>query len=378
MTEQEFLVLLDRFKQGSLSEASRRQLADAVASGAFDALLQQDIMDELGKEAPAETAATEAEVQTLLSVYRKAEKSARPRTYIRYAAAILLLLAGTFGTFLYRSRLHVPEAAPVAATIMPGSNKAVLTLADGQQVELDDKNTTPVPLQGSTAVQAANGRLTYSGSAEGTTLFNTLHTPGGGQYQLVLQDGTRVWLNASSTLTFPTAFSEKERRVQLQGEAYFEVSRDTRRPFVVNAKAMEVTVLGTHFNMMTYEDEQQTRTTLLEGAVAVRSHHTQYRLQPGQEAIRLASGQVQVQPADTEAATAWVKGLFLFNETDLATGMRQIARWYNVEVEYHGNPDHKKLTGEIFRNYSLQQALKVLSAAGLTCKLEGKKLIVIF
>ncbi|HVI48542.1 MAG TPA: FecR domain-containing protein [Chitinophaga sp.] len=381
MTEQEFLTLLDRFKEGMLTTEERHALSQAVTTGAFDKLLEENILEELLRHPGDTTGGKTVEAQQLLQHFRNMEapplKKVSHRRQIMKAAAVVISLICIGGALLYRQprKKEVVHHAPAT----PGSNKAVLTLANGEQVVLDDKGTIQLPQQGAATALATQGQLVYSQGQHADNMpeqYNTLHTPNGGQYKLALQDGTQVWLNAGSSITFPPTFRGAERRITLEGEAYFEVAKDAAHPFVIHTGAMDVKVLGTRFNIMSYPDEPVTTATLVDGAIVVSSKTGKYQLQPGQQAIQQQQGDIRVQPADTEEITAWVKGLFIFNKTDMQAALRQLSRWYNVDVAYEGNPEGKKLTGEIYRNYQLSQALKILNGAGLKCRLEGRKLTV--
>ncbi|THU39501.1 DUF4974 domain-containing protein [Niastella caeni] len=280
--------------------------------------------------------------------------------------------------------------------IAPGGNKAVLTLADGSNIVLDNIANGTISKQGSTnVVKQADGELAYNTSQSTSpsshsplaTSYNTVTTPRGGQYQLTLPDGSKVWLNAASSLKFPVSFSGKERVVQLTGEAYFEVAHVTmpgsaeRMPFEVEVNnGMKVEVLGTHFNVMAYEDEKESKTTLLQGKVKVIvKTPASVLLKPGQQALLTkANEKVRVdKDANVEEAVAWKNGKFKFVRTDLKTVMRQLARWYDVQVEYDKNLPEKFFTGEIPRRLNASEVLSVIEFAGVHCRIEGKKIIVI-
>ncbi len=362
MTEKEFLDLLSRFKSGSLNEQERHMLACEVAGGRFDELVKEDVMKTLWKPAGKRG------VLYYLGSGR-----------VRVAASILVLVvAGLSALFVLRKKKGT-FPAPTAATadIRPGTSRATLTLADGSVMELDSSGNARNLSQGNTHVQVKSGLLSYSGENNGAAVFNTLNTPKGGQYKIVLSDGTKVWVNAASSLKYPAAFNGTDRTVELKGEAYFEVEKDAERPFRVKVDGKQVDVLGTSFNVMAYDDEEIMHTTLLEGAVKVSGGNASRTLAPGQQAKQGNDGNISVKEVDVEEAVAWKNGLFLFQDADVRTVMRQISRWYDIEIAYDGVPKTIKLNGEVYRNYNLSQVLTVLSAAGLQFKIEGKKLIVI-
>lgn len=308
----------------------------------------------------------------------------------RAAAAVtgLLLLSG--GAYLLLRKPAPPQMAVVIAApagdVAPGSNKAVLILADGTQVPLDSAVNGVLAEQGNTKVSKPGaGQLTYTPSPHTTSsamAYNTLRTPRGGQFQVTLPDGTKVWLNAASTLKYPTAFHEGDRRVELNGEAYFEVAANVSHPFRVQVPArndsMEVVVLGTHFNIMAYEDEQQANTTLLEGAVLVSSHGSSIQLRPGQGASLHKNNQTLAlqQNVNTEEAVAWKNGFIQLEGNDIASAMRLIARWYDVEVIYKA-PVTAHFRGIIPRNVPISQVLKMMELTGeVHFEIKGKQLIV--
>ena len=279
------------------------------------------------------------------------------------------------------------EKKPLKEEVIAGGNKAVLILDNGSAVTLDSARTGLLTTQGATqVVKLGGGRLAYNGgaggtakngTAESTILYNTVRTPRGGQYQVTLPDGSRVWLNAATALRFPTAFSGNSRTVELKGEAYFEIAENKDKPFRVNVGNMMVDVLGTHFNVMAYDDEESIHTTLLTGAVKVEAGATAKLLRPGQEArLNLATKDLRIEAADTDQVVAWKNGLFQFDGATLEAVMRQVARWYDVEVRYEGTiPKH--FSGLISRNASLADVLYVLDKAGKTrCTLEGRTVVI--
>jgi len=300
------------------------------------------------------------------------------------AAAIALILVTT-GTYLLFSPKHVDTNVSVVAKndVRPGGNKAVLTLADGSTIVLNNAGTGKITEQGNTKVLKVNeGELTYQTAKTSQTApvtFNTLSIPRGGQYQLTLPDGSKVWLNSATSITFPTAFTGKDRRVQLTGEAYFEVTKNPSKPFIVSLRdKSEVRVLGTHFNINAYNDDSSVKTTLLEGRVQVSSNQNPaVILTPGTQASLNAKGKFTVAEVDTEAVVAWKNGLFMFNSEDIETIMMQISRWYDVEVVYPGNKPDIHLSGIISRNVNVSSVLKMLEISGVKFKVEGKKITVL-
>ena len=306
--------------------------------------------------------------------------------WIGAAAAVLLLLAGGWWMMKGSNSTQQPSVAAVpnrqVPDIAPGGNKAILTLADGTQVILDSATNGAITKQGNvTVIKLDDGQLAYNASSTSSSAltYNTVTTPRGGQYQLVLSDGTKVWLNAASSLRFPTAFVGSERKVEMTGEGYFEVAHNDKKPFLVRAGGMDVEVLGTHFNINAYEDEGAVKTTLLEGKVRASAANGQaVVLKPGEQA-RLFDGDAQLSKrnnADLDEVIAWKNQMFVFNSAPLASVMRQIERWYDVEVEYQGHIPQDRFIGTITRNTNLSEVLKVLEYSNVRFKVEGKKITV--
>ena len=308
--------------------------------------------------------------------------------WLRIAAAAAIILLTGAGAYWWLSQAPKPDLATtnkyIKNDIAPGGNRAVLTLADGTSIVLDSAHNGILTQQGNAAVvKQRNGQLAYQTAASyklqaaSQPVYNALATPRGGQYQLVLPDGTKVWLNAASSIRYPTAFAGKERKIEMTGEAYFEVAVNAGMPFIVKANGQEVKVLGTQFNVNAYEDEAMVKTTLLEGAVQVTKDAATTLLKPGQQCSLTKSGTMTVtDDVDPEDAVAWKNGMFSFKSADIRTIMRQIARWYDVDIVY--NKDIQgRFNAEIPRNIYASDVLKALE---LTRKvkfgIDGKKIIV--
>lgn len=311
---------------------------------------------------------------------------ARPRMiWWRMAAAVLLLIAA--GTWWFSTRQAEPvTVADNRDNVLPGGNKATLVLGDGSTITLDSTGNQVIR-QGNATISQHNGSLQYSaGNSDAVISYNTLTIPTGGQFRITLQDGSVVWLNSSSTLRYPTAFTGKERIVELQGQGYFEIARNASQPFRVKVlrgagretAPMEVQVLGTHFDIMAYADENVIRTTLLEGAVKVNQGAALAILEPGQQAVlNNMDNKLSVQNTDVNQAIAWKTGFFEFANTDLATIMRQIARWYDVEVVFLKKYPVEQFFGRINKNLPLSDILGLLEENGLHFRVEGKKVFVL-
>lgn len=292
-------------------------------------------------------------------------------------AAVFVLGASIFSYFFVtrNTSKSIPQAEFVAKKgeqILPGCNKAVLTLASGRKIELSDSTGTIV--DGNLSVTHQQGRLLYKASAAFS--MNTMTTPIGGQYQLRLADGTTVWLNAASSITYPTSFPGETREVSITGEAYFEVAKNPRKSFVVLFNKERVEVLGTSFNINSYPEEGASRTTLVEGAVKISRGKQELLLHPSEQAV--AHDKLVInKAADISQVLAWKNGTFNFNGQDFAESMRQLERWYEIKVLYDGAVPTEKFGGEIDRSMTLNQALKVLDGIVARFRLEGKVLHVL-
>jgi transmembrane sensor len=264
--------------------------------------------------------------------------------------------------------------------VLPGKDKAALTLANGTVIDLDSSGAGLLAQQGNTSVINKDGKIIYDprSTGSGEAIYNTISTPRGGQYQLVLPDGTKVWLNATSAIKFPVAFTGNSRTIELTGEAYFEVAKNAARPFLVKVKDTEVKVLGTHFNIMAYSEEGMIATTLLEGSVHVSKGAQKHVMMPGQQVVWKENGEFKLnEHADLEEVVSWKNGKFHFNNADIKVIMRQIARWYDVEVEYRNISSDTQLGGIVSRKEDLGQLLNYFEIAGnVRFTVEGRKIIV--
>lgn len=300
--------------------------------------------------------------------------------WIRYAAAVVIIIAASQSGQIWNSFKSKQVAkTQVVHDIMPGGDKAILTLADGSTVVLDSMGNQQIAKQGGTSiVKAAGGKLTYNvANNSNEVLYNKITTPRGGQFQITLPDGTQVWLNALSSLRFPTVFNGSNRTVELTGEAYFEVQQHANKPFMVKVAGMQIDVLGTSFDVMAYPDEKQIQTTLIEGAVKVSTQGQVKVLQPGQQSQLEKDGKLNVlATTDVESVIAWKNGYFKFNQADLQTVMRQLARWYDVDVSFDGPIPDFRFVGELKRKASLSTNLKILSYSQVNFKMEGNTITV--
>lgn len=286
----------------------------------------------------------------------------------KWAVAAGLLIAA-FTALFYFTQTNLNEVSHTVAQeeFKPGTDKARLTLADGTVIDLEEAiNGKLENANGIAVTKAEDGKLVYdakNATAKSTKVsYNTLITPRGGQYKVVLPDGSLIWLNAASSLRFPTLFVGEDRRVELVGEGYFEIVRNVEQPFVVVTGGQEVTVLGTHFNINAYQETNIIRTTLLEGAVKVSKGTKSFLLAPGQEARLdiLNNGMSIVKNVDVDAAVAWKDGRFSFDKTNIKEVMQQVARWYDVDILYKGDFSNVEFTGDISRGIDARSVLNLL------------------
>ncbi len=314
-----------------------------------------------------------------------------------YIAASVVLFLASACLFFYLKPPAVHIAETEKRDINPGSDKAVLTLANGSKIILNNATTGKIAREGSVVItKSPDGQLIYTVAAtesqngdyrsvHDSLAYNTITTPRGGQYQVVLPDGSHLWLNAESSVKFPAIFRKDERRVAVTGEVYFEVEKRLKAgrmaniPFIVSSGNQEIYVLGTHFNLNAYPEEKTIKTTLLEGSVKVRQPATgkEEILHPGEQALS-GHDKLTVQQADTDLAVAWKAGYFSFSESNLEQIMRGISRWYNVEVIYASDDLKRELfSGTVSRFASVSQVLRKMELTGsVSFKIEGKKIYV--
>lgn len=377
MNETEILALLQKYQEGTLSDMDKDKLEAWYLHKASNSNLQ---LSELELENSYEYLKSKLPLQQETKVIR-----IWPRVAV---AASIALLLGT-GLFYFTKPKEQPiQVAEKPLEIAPGGNRGILTLSNGKQIVLADisaKDT--IAKEGKqeevTIKMNANGVITYVINPNAETpkvaanLFNTLSTPTGGQYNIVLADGTKVFLNAVSSIKYPTQFNGNQRVVELEGEAYFEVAKDRSKPFIVKTGNHAIEVLGTHFNVHAYDNEAVIKTTLLEGSVAVTYKNQKAILKPGQQSnVSDNVNKIAIREVDTEAAIAWKNGRFKFDNADLKTVMKQLERWYGIKVEYRGDVSEVTFNGGTFRNKNLSEVLKVLELSNIKFKVEGKTIIV--
>nr|WP_068888415.1 FecR family protein [Pedobacter panaciterrae] len=386
MEDKEFYkILVQRYLSKQLTDNELEVFAQLAKEGKLDEYFLSAMNEEAG--------IAEADEND----YNKRNK-VRPLFYKIAAAAVVLiaLSAGLYSYFNKPVKLSDLKSIYAKHDADPGGNKATLTLADGSKISLTDASNGQIAQQAGVKItKNANGQLVYTIAESGKKEidYNTINTPRGGEYQINLPDGTKVWLNAASSVTFPTSFANaKNRKIKLTGEAYFEVFKNKNLPFIVVTDKQEVEVLGTHFNINSYEDEKDTRTTLLEGSVQVRrilhaanqsniaiAHDNSKILKPGQQSrvSSQPSKDISVEVANITQVMAWKNGYFHFENDNLLTVMNQLSRWYDIQVVYEVNRTDDEFVGDIPRNVKLSEVLKVLTyGGGLHFKIQERKLII--
>lgn len=377
--------LLDRYFEGTATAAEVEELFAELGKNTDDAEWQA-MISELHAATAADPQYNAAEwdgvADSILHPVTEAPLRKVPaiRRWAAAAAVLLLVTAGGY-YFMQRPRtLPAPaNAVVVAADVKPGKNGAILRLANGQQVVLDSLGNGIVSTQQGTQVLLHNGQLVYNASGAGTPEMNVMSTPRGRKFRLQLPDGTNVWLNAASSIAFPTAFSGTERKVELTGEAYFEVAKHKTMPFIVKINEQtSVEVLGTHFNISSYTDEHTISTTLMEGAVRVKMQDRPSILKPGQQLMidQQAGTATLNKNVDTLAVVAWKNGILNFQDKKLTTIMGMIARWYDIEIIYATTPPDVTFIGEIGSDVNLSSVLTFLRESGIHFTLEDRKLII--
>jgi len=301
------------------------------------------------------------------------------RAWPRAVAAACLLFFLALGTFFLLQPLRKSNMVSEnqVKDIAPGSDKAILTLSNGQRIFIADARAGLLTNQGATAIHITSGnKIVYSRHGSNPeTIYNTLTTPRGGQHTLILADGTQVWLDANSSITFPVAFTAQERSVKITGQVYFEVAHDPLKPFRVITNRQVLEVLGTHFNVNAYDDEPALKTTLFEGKVKVSTGVKSMLLKPGQQSQIVQNRIHIVENADLEEALAWHNGIFQFHDADIKTVLRQLSRWYDVDISYEGRIPARTFSGGIYRNQALKLT-DILSNKKINFRAEGKKIII--
>ncbi|MDB5147589.1 MAG: hypothetical protein JWQ57_1609 [Mucilaginibacter sp.] len=385
--------LFNGYYNGTATQAELDEFFEIINSSATDAELAslvQQAWDRLDDNGPLfDRSKSEDMLNKILRTNTEQPVPASSKhnhlTWRRLGIAASFLFLVSFGAYIYSNqKRQAVTKKSIAKTYLkndalPGSNKAVLTLANGKTITLDSARNGLLARQGATKVnKTRNGQLVYvAGTNADAPVINTISTPRGGQYQLVLSDGSKVCLNSASSLSFPTRFTGKTREVTITGEAYFEVAKNAKMPFRVKSDNTIVEVLGTHFNIMAYNDEAEMKTTLLEGSVKISNGTASGVLKPGQQALLNKAGRLKVlSDVDVDDEIAWKDGIFQFRDAGIDAIMRQAARWYDVEVAYEGKIPQREFTGRISRNVKASELMNMLGYAGVKFKIEDKRITI--
>ena len=378
--------LYQKYLENDISDLGREKLMRF-----FDSATDQEIDQVIGELSDIEI--DQLEIPHLNRrtdrIFSRIRKSTQPKqsslwSWLPYAAAVISLIAVL--VFLYSRQTGNPEpprTVQVIKDLAPGGKRATLTLSGGKTIILDSAGVGQLALIDGTRIsKTIDGQLIYEVNAEGkgNPQTNTVNIPRGGEYQLFLPDGTKVWLNSATSITYPIRFTGNQRKIRINGEAYLEVAKDAAHPFVVETRTQTIQVLGTHFNINTYQNDR-TVTTLEEGSVLVsslRGSKQSVLLKPGQQSVN--TNTLTVEAADLESALAWKNGLMVFKHTPLKTVLAEISRWYDVDVVYNGTPPTKTLSGGISRSWNLSATLRILTLTGVKTRLisdgNSRKLII--
>lgn len=386
--------LLTRYSQRTATEAELAELTEWMANTSntapFDAFVTQ-LLEQQASQQP-DTQGPNWEIlykkvlagrPVLAEIPAPAPVRSIRKRWLVAASVAALLGAGAWIWSLNSRETKAPAPTANATIIGPGQEGAILTLADGSTILLDSMGNGIVSKQSGVEVVLRNGELNYGkGQSASKLSYNSMSTPKGRQFRLQLPDGTKVWLNAASSIRYPVSFAENERRVEIQGEAYFEVAANKSKPFLININnKAEVEVLGTSFNVNAYADEPQISTTLLSGRIRVSNASTRTSsgkllLQPGQQAQLKDDRYELIKNPDLSKVMAWKNGLFNFEGTDLKEMMRQLVRWYDIEVVYEGNVPDVHFFGKMSRKLDLSTVLAALKGFGLHFRMEERKLVI--
>ena len=391
MTTAEIKKLLPSLADGHCSQTDAQNFDNWLKTASFeDASEVMDLYYPLVKNATIDDATAQSLHRQIENNLNLAEgqmlKPVAGYKLLRWqmAAAAALLITGIASFLLFKSSTAITKIAAIEQRyqndVPAGGNKAILTLEDGTKLLLDNGGAQQKPANAAGInINYQKGSITYEANAKSnseTVEYNTIDIPRGGQYQLTMADGSKVWLNAGTTLKFPRTFADNKRVVELSGEGYFEVAKNESVPFVVKLNSMEVQVLGTHFNVKAYPDEHNIKTTLLEGKVQLKAGSNNTLLLPGNQGI-FEAGNIQVNAANTAEAVAWKNGDFLFDKSDIKTIMQQFERWYDINVQYEAGVPKNRFVGEFSRSLSLAASLKILELSGIHFTISGKNIKVL-
>jgi transmembrane sensor len=386
LKREQFNELLDKYLAGEASIEEEQRLLNF-----YESFRNSSVTDNLKDE----NKLGDKMLNKLMQTVEDVEIHQMPRkilTWKTISIAAAIMIAATTAIQLYISQPAVEEQQFTEINgkndIAPGHNKAILTLADGSTISLDDAANGLLASQGNTAItKTEDGQIVYQKNIEGKKLqdnhlaSNTIQTPKGGKYKVTLPDGSKVWLNSATTLSYPAAFNGTERKVKLKGEAYFEIAHNKKVPFRIESNNQVVEVLGTHFNINSYEDEDYVKTTLLQGSVKIMLNSSKMEapkselLKPGEQSLTNSTqSNIRIESTDTEKAIAWKNGYFKFKDTPITEIMREIERWYDVELVYEGKIPTDEFTGYVSNSVKISKVLKIMEqSGGVKFTVKGKR-----
>lgn len=388
MEQDRLAYLLQRSVEENISDDEHKEMIHLMDDPEREAVVKALLMDAFERPKPLEDITPDVRIQILEAVFQSDQAPKIQKTFIQsqhfkwvlgVAAAIALMAFGLF-FFKYQSKDEVPHPQELAADVAPGTYGATLTLANGKKIKLTEASSGELAKEAGISVsKTADGKLVYSVEEELADLNaqHTFSTDKGETYEVRLPDGSSVHLNDVSSLTYKPALIENGKRVvKLIGEAYFEVAKDSKHPFIVNTERQQVEVLGTHFNLSSYSDDATEKTTLLEGSIKVTASGSSRLLKPGQQS-RLFEGKLSVSETDTDLAVAWKNNEFVFESETIDNVMKMVERWYNVEVIYVGERTNERFSGAVSRFDKVSRVLQIIESTGAShFKIQGRKIYV--
>lgn len=364
--------LIDKFNIGKINYREHDELLDLLARPHNKEFANEFFAESWNRFSPNEVNLLEIEPSQQLEKIFNQNNKPKNRVllnYIKYAAAASIIFFCFI--FLYRSTTNPAKQQMVSSAILtdlePGKNQATLTLTNNQKIILDDSKSGIISETSNLIIKKNNHDEIVIETKQGVALngLNTISTPKGGQFTIILPDKSKVYLNSETTLTFPTEFKPDERKVSLDGEAYFEVAKNKTRPFFVETNEMTIQVLGTHFNVYAYQSEPLKSTVLVEGSIKISTATISKTVAPGEQAdVKKGAEGIHLHPADIEQVLAWKNGYFLFIDKDLKTIMRSLSRWYNFDIKYGKSFKNEIFTGTISRSQNISEILKIFETTG--------------
>jgi transmembrane sensor len=385
MNKEKALNLIQKYRNRQITENELAELRQWMLENEDSVLIKEAIEEDMSVVAQTETIDAEllekmfGNVISVDNVRKKAPVRRIPGRWLAAASIILVLAMASYFVLFNKGDRSDNRRTGLSRTKdlpAPKETRAMITLADGTRLYLDSAENGQIAVQGNTKlVKLSDGRIDYQSGSGGLTKepgYNTLSNPRGSKViYMKLSDGSQVWLNSGSSMTYPVAFIGSDRKVAIDGEAYFEITHDATKPFIVSKGETSVKVLGTHFNVNAYSDETELKVTLLEGSVEVKRENSKVRISPGEQAKVSSTINVE-RNVDTDEIMAWKNGMFLFDNSDLGQIMRQISRWYDVDVVYEKAIPNRKFGGGVSKNLPLSNVLELLKSNGIQAELDGK------